>query len=75
MNMSGQNEKSQKPQRKLTVDKDLCPQDHRCPAMRVCPTGALVQESFALPSVLYDKCILCGKCVSFCPKKALKIAG
>ncbi|MEA4816151.1 MAG: 4Fe-4S binding protein [Lachnospiraceae bacterium] len=55
----------------LKVDKNRCPQDHVCPAMRVCPVGALSQKGFSLPVVDHSKCLLCGKCVKFCPKKAL----
>ena len=57
--------------RKLTVRKDLCPQNHLCPSLRVCPLGALSQKGFAAPVIDYDKCIKCGKCVKFCPMKAL----
>ena len=38
---------------------------------KVCPVGALTQEGFEAPKINYDKCIKCGKCSSFCPKKAL----
>ncbi len=30
-----------------------------------------IGEEAMLPTVLMDKCIKCGKCVTFCPKKAL----
>ena len=33
--------------------------------------GALTQEDFSAPKVDLDKCIRCGKCSNFCPKKAL----
>lgn len=33
--------------------------------------GALSQEGFDAPKIDYDKCIKCGKCSNFCPKKAL----
>lgn len=55
----------------LKVIKERCPEDHHCPAMRVCPTGALKQSGFDAPIVDETKCILCGKCVNFCPMKAL----
>ncbi|MEG1896132.1 MAG: 4Fe-4S binding protein [Oscillospiraceae bacterium] len=54
---------------KVIVSK--CPQNHPCPAVKVCPVGALVQEGFKAPTVVEDKCISCGKCSNFCPKKAL----
>ena len=33
--------------------------------------GALSQKDFEAPKIDYDKCIKCGKCSNFCPKKAL----
>lgn len=58
-------------ERRLKIIKEKCPQDHRCPAVKVCPVGALSQEGFNAPTIDYDKCIACGKCSNFCPKKAL----
>lgn len=55
----------------LQVKLDRCPQNHACPSVRVCPVGALSQKGFEAPVVDLDKCIKCGKCVRFCPKKAL----
>jgi ferredoxin len=56
----------------IFVDKELCPQNHRCPAIRVCPEGAISQEGNGLPVIDHDKCISCGQCIDFCPKGALK---
>lgn len=58
---------------KLSVDLRRCPQNHPCPSVRICPTGALSQRGFAAPVVDEDQCISCGKCVSFCPKNALAL--
>ena len=55
----------------LTVDKVRCPQNHRCPMMKVCPVGAITQDGFGLPQIDADKCIECGKCAKFCPMKAV----
>lgn len=55
----------------LTLNKDNCPQNHPCPAVKVCPVGALSQRGFNAPDIDHDKCIRCGKCSNFCPKKAL----
>lgn len=57
---------------KLVVKLSRCPQNHPCPSVRVCPVGALVQQGFAAPTVDTDRCIKCGKCVKFCPRKALQ---
>ncbi len=59
--------------KKLTVNKLRCPQDHKCPAMAVCPVGAIKQEGFNAPTIDYEKCIKCGKCETFCPMKALNL--
>lgn len=58
-------------ERKLEIRKEKCPQNHKCPAVNVCPVGALSQKDFEAPTIDYTKCIRCGKCANFCPKKAL----
>lgn len=55
----------------LVVKKNRCPQNHPCPSVKVCPVGALKQKGFDAPTVDMDKCIKCGKCVNFCPMRAL----
>ena len=57
----------------IVVNKLRCPQNHPCPAVRVCPVGALTQKGFGAPEVGMDKCIRCGKCVNFCPMRALSL--
>lgn len=57
----------------LTVNKNRCPQNHVCPAIRVCPVDALVQIGFSAPGVDMEKCIACGKCVRYCPMGALNL--
>lgn len=59
--------------KRLNIKIENCPQNHACPAVKVCPVGALSQQQFNAPTINYDKCITCGKCSSFCPKKALYI--
>lgn len=58
-------------EKKLNIIIENCPQNHKCPAVKVCPVGALSQEGFEAPKIDYEKCIKCGKCSNFCPKKAL----
>ncbi|MEA5019297.1 MAG: 4Fe-4S binding protein [Gordonibacter sp.] len=57
----------------LVVDAARCPQNHRCPSVGVCPVDALSQTGFSAPTVDQDACISCGKCVSFCPMRALSL--
>ena len=55
----------------LKIKTENCPQTPPCPAVRVCPVGALSQIGFNAPEIDHTKCITCGKCSSFCPKRAL----
>ena len=57
----------------LDIQKDLCPQNHKCPAVKACPVEALSQLGTAVPTVDTEKCIACGKCTDVCPTGALKI--
>lgn len=56
---------------KLTVDKNLCPQNHKCPSIKVCPVGAIQQSGNGLPTIDPEKCIKCEKCVMYCPMGAI----
>ena len=58
---------------KITVDKNLCPQNHKCPSMKVCPVGEILQNGNELPTIDEKKCIICKKCIKFCPKGAFKV--
>lgn len=55
----------------LKIIIENCPQNHKCPAINVCPVGALSQKDFEAPKVDYNKFIKCGKCSTFCPRNAL----
>ncbi len=61
-------------EKELKVIKEKCPKDHKCPAVKVCPVGALTQKNFEAPEVDLKKCIKCGKCSNFCPKKVLVLS-
>ncbi len=56
---------------RLVVKIERCPQNHPCPSIRVCPANALTQKGFSAPEVDQEKCVKCGKCVRYCPKRAL----
>jgi Fe-S-cluster-containing hydrogenase component 2 len=55
----------------VIVNKARCPQNHPCPAIRVCPVGALSQKGFGLPVVDEEKCTDCAQCTMYCPMGAL----
>ncbi len=55
----------------LVIREENCPKNHACPAVKVCPAGALSQSGYSAPVIDREKCILCGRCSTFCPKKAL----
>ena len=58
-------------ERELKILIENCPQNHKCPAVAICPVNALSQNGFEAPVIDENKCIRCGKCSNFCPKKAL----
>lgn len=58
-------------ERKLEIITENCPQNHKCSVVNVCPVENLSQNEFEAPKIDYEKCIRCGKCSNFCPKKAL----
>lgn len=60
-------------EKRLEIIVEKCPQNHKCPAVQVCPVGALTQKDFEAPKINHEKCIKCGKCAKFCPKKALTL--
>lgn len=56
----------------IIIDETKCPQNHKCPAIKVCPAGALTQNGFSAPEVNQEKCKDCGACAKFCPMGALQ---
>jgi len=58
---------------KMTVRKSVCPQNHPCPSVRVCPVGAIHQKGFNAPTIDQDACIKCGKCIRYCPFGAFSL--
>lgn len=55
----------------IVVKANRCPQNHSCPSVRVCPTGALYQKGFKAPEVNLSKCTKCGKCTKSCMMRAI----
>lgn len=50
----------------ITVHPERCPQNHRCPSLRVCPTGAITQQGHGAPVIDESKCTDCGRCAMSC---------
>lgn len=57
----------------IRVDKDICPHNHVCPLIKLCPVDAITQDAEGYPVIDYDLCIECGTCVENCPKQAMKV--
>lgn len=58
---------------KIAVNREKCPQTHKCRNVKACPQGAVKQESGSLPQINEELCTLCGRCVKLCPKGAFEI--
>jgi len=56
----------------ITIDENKCPQNHRCPAIAICNVGAITQNGFGLPVINQKLCVGCGRCIKFCPKRAIQ---
>jgi Fe-S-cluster-containing hydrogenase component 2 len=56
----------------ITVSPEKCPQDHVCPMIRLCKSGAISQEGVGLPNVDPVKCTGCLVCVYKCPRGAFE---
>lgn len=57
----------------IRVDKEICPHNHVCPLIKLCPVDAITQDADGYPVIDYDLCIECGTCVENCPKHAMKV--
>lgn len=55
----------------LTIDKNLCPQNHKCPMLVICPVQAITQQGNALPVIDVQLCVECGKCIKVCGRNAV----
>jgi ferredoxin len=57
----------------IKVDTMRCPQNHRCPAVSICPSKALSQQGLRAPDVDVNKCTECRECTFFCPRGAFVV--
>lgn len=54
-------------EKKIVVNKHMCPQNHPCPAVNMCPKGAIEQSNpFSAPHIVESKCTGCGICTKVC---------
>lgn len=51
----------------ITINTMRCPQNHRCPSVGICPTGAIRQQGNGAPTIDEEKCVACGRCLMSCP--------
>lgn len=56
----------------IQVNKKICPHDHICPLIKVCPVGAITQDLEGFPVIDGNLCLECGACVEKCPMKAME---
>ncbi len=56
----------------IVVDRELCPHDHSCPLIDLCPVEAISQGADGYPTVDAERCIECQQCVAACPMRAMK---
>ena len=57
----------------MKVIKHLCPQNHPCPVVSMCPTGAIKQHlPFQAPAIDYSKCTKCAVCTFYCAFGAIQ---
>lgn len=50
----------------IQVVESMCPQNHPCPVVNVCPLGAITQQGFRAPEVDNEVCTECGLCTRYC---------
>ena len=55
----------------LNIIAAYCPANHACPAIEVCPTNAIQQLGYGLPTIDQNACTECCACVSFCHTGAI----
>ena len=63
----------------IQLDRNICPHDHLCPLIKICPVGAISRTDYVAPGkklpariVDQEKCIKCGMCIASCKFKAIE---
>ncbi len=57
---------------RVSINASRCPQNHPCPAIRSCPSGALTKRGYAAPEINPRKCTDCGRCTRYCAFGVIK---
>ncbi|MBS7525657.1 4Fe-4S binding protein [Fusibacter paucivorans] len=53
------------------IDANRCDRSPFCPVKRVCPVNAVKANMYGVPEVNQSECIGCGKCLRYCPMRAV----
>ncbi len=57
----------------ITIDKKQMSTESQMPLdSSNVPVGAISQNGFELPIINQGLCVECGKCIKFCPRKAIQ---
>ncbi len=60
--------------KEVNINNSLCPSNHYCPVVNICPAQAILQDHpFQTPIINKTKCTLCQKCVKACPYRAFEM--
>ena len=57
---------------KIIIKEELCPKNHSCPVISVCPEEAIIQNNpFSAPIIESENCADCGLCANYCAYGAI----
>ncbi|ADG82043.1 4Fe-4S ferredoxin [Thermincola ferriacetica] len=59
--------------RRAVIDAEKCDRSPWCPVKRVCPANAVEREDDNDPYFVNAYCQGCGKCVQYCPRRAVSM--
>lgn len=64
--------------KKAVINREKCDHSPMCPAKKACHIGAITQKTkwffkAEIPEIDQDRCVGCGRCVNFCPQRAIKM--
>ena len=62
--------------KEVIVIPDLCPANHPCPVINICPKDAIKQADwYSEPTIDQDNCTNCGLCTRYCGYGAFSMQG